>query len=340
MKPSHSKFRLHCQVFSLGDRVVSTFDEGPIPLGLKGTVVGIESDFLQVLFDKTFLGGTDLDGRCSLYRGFVVANDTVLNLSHQQPPISGNVRSARTRNRNSNESFNSRPTKNAWQENNHAEKQKLYSGAKDVMKNTLGVNDVKKPTYNQPRQSNSSGMKIQITRKESASNPDEKSIRGGSPQLLPSQEEQIAANLKRMLNIKPTQNNANEYQNSPQNDTTRYMYSNIPNNGQYVSTGNTYAHRSNQGQYYTTGGVSAQNESINGTDGNQALGNFHVLNQIVRNLQGPVASSYPNLTSQNNSVSAQSSTDDKAESSSSTRGKNRSRGQHRGRRPWGKRGHH
>jgi hypothetical protein len=301
-------------------------------------VVGIESEFLQILFDKTILGGTDLDGRCSLYRGFVVAKDTVLNLSFQQPPTSGNPESIVkiNQNRNSNGYVNSRPAKNLWQQANDTEKQKIYSVAEENMKNVLGVKqlqsaNVKNIVNHQKKQSEANGLNIQIVKKESAT------YQGASngSNLAPSQEEQIAASLKHLLNIKPTPINLNQHPNDVQQDTAGLIYHNL-NHGQYNNVGYLVEHRPNHNQHYTT-----QNGTINGTEMNQSLGNYHVLNQIVGNLQGPVASSYPYQTSQNYAVSAQRvEVLDNNTESSSRRGDNRSRGQYRGRRPWRKRGHH
>jgi hypothetical protein len=310
-------------------------------------VVGIESEFLQIIFDKTILGGSDLDGRCSLYRGFVVANDTVLNLSNQQPPTSAKPRSAVkiNQNRNSNGYVNSRPPKNAWQEANNVEKQKIYSVAEDNMKSILGVKevktgsvDVKNNVSHQKKQSDANGFNIRIVKKESASYQDEKSRSGGST-LPPSQEEQMAASLKHLLNIKPTPNNINS--NDGQQDTTGYVYHNF-NHGQYANAGYAVEYRPNHNQHYTTGYLPSQSGTINGTEMNQSMGNYHVLNQIVSNLQAPMASSYPYQTSQNYEVPAQrvEGLDNNTESSSAKRGDNRSRGQYRGRRPWRKRGHH
>lgn len=37
--------------------------------GASGIVVGIKPETLEVLFDKEFIGGTDLNGKCSILRG-------------------------------------------------------------------------------------------------------------------------------------------------------------------------------------------------------------------------------------------------------------------------------
>lgn len=149
LKPEHSKHRLLHQFFSLGDRVVCTFNEGSVPLGTKGTVVGLDGHLVQVLFDKTFMGGTSLDGRCAPYRGGSVSKETLLNLTHQQPfnrssrPLSsqrGESRGANgTASKSSGRSQNYQPAapmKNAWDGKRSAEN---ISKSKDDFYQTLGV---------------------------------------------------------------------------------------------------------------------------------------------------------------------------------------------------------
>jgi 5'-3' exoribonuclease 1 len=75
------------QVFELGDRIISCVDEGSVPVAAKGTVIGIHGLYLEILFDKMFMGGNDLGGRCSAYRGSIVPKNTVINLSKPQPPL-------------------------------------------------------------------------------------------------------------------------------------------------------------------------------------------------------------------------------------------------------------
>ena len=70
--------------FSLGDRVVHLRDFGAVPLGWRGTVVGVEQGNpvkVEVVFDKCFPGGSTLRARCSASRGAVVESDALLNLS-------------------------------------------------------------------------------------------------------------------------------------------------------------------------------------------------------------------------------------------------------------------
>jgi 5'-3' exoribonuclease 1 len=63
LKPSHAAFKLHEQHFALGDRVVMVQDTGGVPLGAKGVVVGLQSKAMEVLWDNSFISGTNLAGR-------------------------------------------------------------------------------------------------------------------------------------------------------------------------------------------------------------------------------------------------------------------------------------
>jgi 5'-3' exoribonuclease 1 len=66
MKPSHAVHRLIGQEFRLGDRVVMAQDSasGGVPLGMKGVVVGISSKDIDIIWDRPFMGGETLGGRC------------------------------------------------------------------------------------------------------------------------------------------------------------------------------------------------------------------------------------------------------------------------------------
>lgn len=64
LKPAHAPGRLRNQAFALGDRVVTVAETGSVPLSAKGVVVGIQSGFIDVVFDVQFMGGTTLGGRC------------------------------------------------------------------------------------------------------------------------------------------------------------------------------------------------------------------------------------------------------------------------------------
>ncbi|TPX58418.1 hypothetical protein PhCBS80983_g03133 [Powellomyces hirtus] len=89
LKPAHARHRLSHQKFDLGDRVLYVMDSGSVPLGVQGTAIGIEGEFIDVVFDQGFLGGTNLSDRCGDLRGLPVHKDTLMNLTHMQPPIEG-----------------------------------------------------------------------------------------------------------------------------------------------------------------------------------------------------------------------------------------------------------
>lgn len=63
LKPADAEVRLNYQSFSLGDRVVYVCDSGAVPLGNKGTVVGVQEKVVDVIFDTTFMSGTNLGGK-------------------------------------------------------------------------------------------------------------------------------------------------------------------------------------------------------------------------------------------------------------------------------------
>jgi len=52
-----------------------------IPFGMRGVVVGKTQNKVLVMFDEQFLNGTDLYGRCKLYRGAQVKSVNLLNLT-------------------------------------------------------------------------------------------------------------------------------------------------------------------------------------------------------------------------------------------------------------------
>lgn len=86
LKPSHAIYRLTGQTFSLGDRVIMVQDAaaGGVPLAMKGVVVGIGSRDIDVVWDRPFMGGETLNGRCSEYRGSTVPFSACLNLTRPQ----------------------------------------------------------------------------------------------------------------------------------------------------------------------------------------------------------------------------------------------------------------
>jgi 5'-3' exoribonuclease 1 len=63
LKPEDAEVRLNYQSFSLGDRVVYVSDSGSVPLGNKGTVVGVQEKVVDVIFDTTFMSGNNLGGK-------------------------------------------------------------------------------------------------------------------------------------------------------------------------------------------------------------------------------------------------------------------------------------
>ncbi|GAA5858509.1 hypothetical protein JCM8547_007340 [Rhodosporidiobolus lusitaniae] len=84
LKPAHAQVRLREQHFALGDRVINVSETGGVPLSAKGVVVSIQTNFIDVVFDVQFMGGTTLGDRCSQYRGATVSRSAVLNLTEQQ----------------------------------------------------------------------------------------------------------------------------------------------------------------------------------------------------------------------------------------------------------------
>ncbi|ETS76838.1 hypothetical protein PFICI_10712 [Pestalotiopsis fici W106-1] len=96
IRPQDVEQRLGNQQFTLGDRVVYVQDSGKVPIGLKGTVVGISNigstPMLDVLFDQTFMGGSSLNERCSAFRGGVVPANSVLNTTYPQLLATSNAR--------------------------------------------------------------------------------------------------------------------------------------------------------------------------------------------------------------------------------------------------------
>jgi 5'-3' exoribonuclease 1 len=235
LKPAHSKHRLLHQSFSLGDRVVCTFNEGSVPLGTKGTVVGLDGHLVQVLFDKTFMGGTSLDGRCAPYRGGSVSKETLLNLTHQQPfnrssrPLSAQRGESRGANGSSSKGYGktqnyqtAAPVKNAWEGKKSAEN---VSRSKDEFYQTLGVQKPRAPQSAPPKKAeplqqnkqaprktepvpsthqsqtikkeevSSSGLKVQLSRKQGSA-----SSAPGPPQSAVNTDE-MTMNLKSMLKI-------------------------------------------------------------------------------------------------------------------------------------------
>ena len=70
--------------FSLGDRVAAVGDGGSPPFGARGYVVAVHGEACEVLFDREFVGGTDLHGVLPDKRGVLLPGAELVNLSH--PP--------------------------------------------------------------------------------------------------------------------------------------------------------------------------------------------------------------------------------------------------------------
>lgn len=73
-------------IYKMLDRVVNVREGYTVPLGLKGTIVGIhkvpnEEDSYDIVFDKPFNGGLVLNG-CSPGRGYKLSKLALINVSH------------------------------------------------------------------------------------------------------------------------------------------------------------------------------------------------------------------------------------------------------------------
>ncbi|CAH1758465.1 10567_t:CDS:10 [Entrophospora sp. SA101] len=84
LKPDHASTRLQNQIFSLGDRVEFVENSGSVPIAAKGTVVGMEGNNIDVVFDHSFMSYSTLGDRCSKYRGMTVPSTSLLNLTNKQ----------------------------------------------------------------------------------------------------------------------------------------------------------------------------------------------------------------------------------------------------------------
>jgi hypothetical protein len=52
-----------------------------IPFGLTGTVIGVHYLHIIVLFDRPFIGGSNLYGRVPAFRGGILSFEAAFNLS-------------------------------------------------------------------------------------------------------------------------------------------------------------------------------------------------------------------------------------------------------------------
>ena len=70
-------------VFKVGDRVLNIYSKTRyyIPFGLRGSVIGHTDDKVLVVFDKPFIGGTNIYGHCPAYRGAIVESKKLINLT-------------------------------------------------------------------------------------------------------------------------------------------------------------------------------------------------------------------------------------------------------------------
>mgnify|MGYP006876475224 CR=1 FL=1 len=78
LKPAHAATRLRDQHFELGDRVITVAETGSVPLSAKGVVVGVQSQFVDVVFDVQFMGGTTLGGRSVVFPSSRTTSDRLL----------------------------------------------------------------------------------------------------------------------------------------------------------------------------------------------------------------------------------------------------------------------
>jgi preprotein translocase subunit YajC len=69
--------------FHLGDRVVSirSNDNLFIPFGLKGTVTAVTNEFIEVVFDQEFHGGSKMNNRFRTNKGANVKPINLINLT-------------------------------------------------------------------------------------------------------------------------------------------------------------------------------------------------------------------------------------------------------------------
>ena len=63
LKPEHALYRLQNQVFAIGDRVTMAQETGGVPLCVRGVVIGLNSNSIDVVWDVPFMSGTTLGNR-------------------------------------------------------------------------------------------------------------------------------------------------------------------------------------------------------------------------------------------------------------------------------------
>nr|XP_018671298.1 5'-3' exoribonuclease 1 isoform X4 [Ciona intestinalis] len=81
------------------DRVVNVREGHTVPLGLRGTIIGIHTRgsseqgvVFDVMFDDEFMGGLTLGGRCPPRRGYSLPIYSVINLTHGERTMNKNNR--------------------------------------------------------------------------------------------------------------------------------------------------------------------------------------------------------------------------------------------------------
>lgn len=133
--------------FNLFDRVINVNPSSCVPLGLKGTIIGIsadekESDIIyEIVFDKEFFGGLTLS--CSPGKGYRLPGHYLINITHglkafhKQSPI---------KNAKANKYFNKTAASDAILK--HLQSDNMISAAQFLQKKHAQVPPPNKPFYN------------------------------------------------------------------------------------------------------------------------------------------------------------------------------------------------
>lgn len=147
LDPATCAIRLQDQKFSIGDRVITVADFGVVPMNLRGTVVGVDEMFIEVLFDRLIPSGNTLGGKCDIMRGLIVNKNILLNLSYKQPPI--NIKGIKTEEASSAQLISS---------NDKNQNYRKSDSKKSNKKENKGINP-DKPSLYKSFQSEESGVK-------------------------------------------------------------------------------------------------------------------------------------------------------------------------------------
>jgi hypothetical protein len=69
--------------FKVGDRVmnINSMRRQYIPFGFRGTVIGMTSEEVIVLFDEQFLAGENIHNHCKEYRGAMLKPNQIINIT-------------------------------------------------------------------------------------------------------------------------------------------------------------------------------------------------------------------------------------------------------------------